>query len=147
VEGNHNLETRESYSLRPVSATTPPRAIQRPHAQERNAVRERDLRFWFRDLIYALEHRQDEIGNRLEELWHGAPEKRPGESETCWQGLAMLHSLVRTTLAAYSILSFADARSRSTFTEQPRLRDELITRTLGNGGVRGDDGVWQQLLN
>jgi hypothetical protein len=140
------LETRESYHPRPEFATRLSTIVP-PRSRRRTEAKERDLRFWFRDLIHALEHRQDEVGNRLDELWRGAPEKRVGECETCWHGLAMLHSLVRNTLAAYSILSFGSARDRRRFVLQPERRDELITRTLWSGGVWGDDGRWQPLLD
>ena len=46
--------------------------------------REHELRLWYQDLIHRSKQKQDEVRQRLGELYGGAPERWRGEYEGCW---------------------------------------------------------------
>jgi hypothetical protein len=100
---------------------------------------ERDLRLWYRDLIHRCEQKQTEVRQRM------AGERWQGEFEGWWGWLAVLHSLLRDYLAAYSVLSFGCETDRARFTLKPALRQAMITRALLEGFV-DDHGKWREVL-
>jgi hypothetical protein len=71
--------------------------------QQADAVKEvaRRRRLDLRNEIHVTARIQRETSDRLSELRRGSPEAHPGETELCWELLALAHDDLRLTEAEY----------------------------------------------
>lgn len=83
---------------------------------------------------------------RLKAIHNGTAERFPGEADIYWQLLAMAHDRIRMLTAAYTVIGFADHKTRKRFVLRPRDREQMISAALNEGWVRTDRGGWMEIL-
>ncbi len=85
--------------------------------------------------VLRLERLRRNAGRRLSDLSELGPERFRGEEEVAWAALAFVADQMPRTVAAFTVIGFADQETRLRFAANPEQRAVMVNACLELGGV------------
>ncbi len=90
--------------------------------------------------ILSLEWLRRHAGRRLEALADWGFERFAAETELAWLALELVARQMPRAVAAFTVIAFSDAETRTRYATQPEQRATLVDDCVEFGGVRDSKG-------
>ena len=135
-----NLDDGESPKFRADLARARRERKQREFEEARLKAIERRAFLEARDdVLVELERLRRNAGRRLAVLLDGPDHERfAGETEFVWEALKLVAEQMPRAASAFTVISFADQRSRTDFSLRSECRAALVDGCLEDGGACND---------